>query len=176
MDSNTTNIAKDILNIHKKSNTSLWKSGDTDIRSSASNIYRALNVVDIPPSYRCLWVDIFHHYERIACDFHCLVTSVKLLCYLTIHKLLWCYNLAKRFKCYLLNLLSFLQQLIPVLVLLIASLTMLICLQLFLIWFQMTVVWLHMLLHMLQANLYLQIHEYLSSLKLLNWDWLYLVC
>ena len=65
--------------------------------------------------------------------------------------------------------------LIPVLVFLNTSLTILICLWLILVWFQMVFVLLHMLLHMFQANLHLQIHEYLPSLKLLEPNWLLLV-
>ena len=65
--------------------------------------------------------------------------------------------------------------LIPVLVFLNTSLTILICLWLILVWFQMVLVLLHMPLHMFQANLHLQIHEYLPSLKLLEPNWLLLV-
>ena len=65
--------------------------------------------------------------------------------------------------------------LIPVLVFFNTSLTILICLWLILVWFQMALVLLHMLLHMFQANLHLQIHEYLLSLKPLEPNWLLLV-
>ena len=98
---------------------------------------------------------------------------MKLLYYLTIT---WCYNLAKSFKCCVLNLLPSVLPLIPVLVLLIASLTILICLQLILVWFQMAALWLHMLQLMFQANLNLQVHAFLSSLKLLDPNLLFLVC
>ena len=99
-----------------------------------------------------------------------LKTTVLSECYLIIHKLLWCYNFAKSSECYVLKLLPSVLLLIPVLVLLTASLTILICLQInpSLVSDGCCMNALHMLLHMFQANLHLQIHEYLSSLKLLD--------
>ena len=106
-----------------------------------------------------------------------LKTTVLSECYLIIHKLLWCYNFAKSSECYVLKLLPSVLLLIPVLVLLTASLTILICLQInpSLVSDGCCMNALHMLLHMFQANLHLQIHEYLPSLKLLEPDWLLLV-
>ena len=115
-------------------------------------------------------------YEQTAWNFYCLVTRVKLLCHLTIHKLLWCYDLAKSFECCLLNLLPPLLLLIPPLLLLIASLIIVICFKLIIVWFRIAVVWLHMLLHMFQVNLHLNLPGYLSSLKLLDQNWLFWEC
>lgn len=81
--------------------------------------------------------------------------------------------MAKSSECYLLNLLPPVRLLITVLRSLIGSLTIF---KLIFAWFQMAVVWLHMLLHMFQANFHLQIHGYLSSLKLLESDKFFLVC
>ena len=74
-------------------------------------------------------------YRNISWNFHCLVTSAKVLCYLTIQKLLWYYNLENSFECCLLSLLLSALLLIPALVLLISSLTTLFCSQLILVRF-----------------------------------------
>ena len=114
-------------------------------------------------------------YEQTTWNFYCLVTRVKPLCYLIIQKPLWCYDLAKSFECCLLNLLPPVLLLIPPLLLLIASLIIFICFQLIIVWFRIAVVWLHMLLHIFQVNLHLHLPGYLSSLKPLDENWLFLV-
>ena len=74
-----------------------------------------------------------------------LVTTLKKLCYLTIHKHLQCFDLTTSFECCLLNLLPYVFLLILVLILLIVSMTILVCLQLILVQFQEAAVWLHFL-------------------------------
>ena len=123
--------------------------------------------VDISPSYRCFWADvgISPCYERTACNFHCIVTSGKLLFYVTIKEFRMCFAKFATIcattesslgitNCFFDN-----PDLLPINP----------CSR----WLSCDCIC--MLLLMFQANLHLQIHGYLLSLKLLDSEWLFLV-